>query len=120
MSVDRILVVEDHDNYRRTLCELLRMKGRTVIGAHSGETALDLLKTEDIAILLTDINMPGMSGIELAKIVYATAPYIKIILSSAAGYMIAEELEFKFIFLPKPYNVDTLLLALHESASSTV
>ena len=119
MSASCILIVEDHDSYRHTLCELLEIKGRKVIGATSAEEAIEILKTQKISVLLADINLPGMSGIELAKAVVAASPGVKIILSSGAGYMVANKLDFKFIFLPKPYNVNTFMSVLDESAELT-
>jgi DNA-binding NtrC family response regulator len=97
----------------------LAKKGRTTLGAASAEEAVELLKTKKVFAMLTDINLPGMSGIELAKQT-AAYPGIRIILSSGAGYMVADKIDFKFVFLPKPYNVDTLLAAIDECPSKQV
>ncbi len=114
---DRILVVEDDDDHRVTTCSLLRAKKRNVVGAHSAEKALGILDTQEIGVMLIDINLPGMSGIELAKHIAATAPPIRIVLTSGGDRMIYDQLNINFTYLRKPYDADTLMAALDGDAA---
>ncbi len=114
---NRILVVEDDDDHRVTTCSLLRAKKRDVVGAHSAEKALGILDTQDIGIMLIDINLPGMSGIELAERIAATSWPIKIVLTSGGDCTVYNELKIKFTYLPKPYDADSLMSALDGDAA---
>jgi CheY-like chemotaxis protein len=109
---DRILVVEDDDDHRIATCSLLRAKMRNVVGAHSAEKALSILENQEIGVMLIDINLPGMSGIELAEKIAATSRPIKIVLTSGGDRTNHNQLKFKYTYLAKPYDADTLMSAL--------
>lgn len=108
----RILVVEDDDDHRITTCALLRAKKRDVVGAHSAEKAIGILDTQDIGVMLIDINLPGMSGIELAERIVAASAPIKMVLTSGGDYALYNHLNIKFTYLRKPYDADALMSAL--------
>lgn len=63
----RILVVDDEPNIRRMLRVVLAARGYDVREANSGEEALEAMHSEKCDLLLLDINMPGITGIELSK-----------------------------------------------------
>lgn len=68
----KILIVDDFSTMRRIIKNLLRELGfNNTIEADDGQTALPKLRTGGIEFLITDWNMPGMSGIELLRIVRA-------------------------------------------------
>ena len=100
----RILVVEDNVDSNEMLCELLRTLDHAADGVTSAEDALDMLKRQDFDILITDISLPGMSGIELAKRLAREQPGMKLIFASGYGMEIAKNLEFPVIVLPKPFD----------------
>jgi len=78
-----------------------------VVGANSGRRALEILATESFDLLMTDLAMPGMNGIELAQAVHERFPKLPILL--ATGY--AELPEIKRIDLhrlSKPYSLAQL------------
>ena len=66
-SRGRILVVEDNDDSREILAKLLRMSGYEVSSAPDGESAYAAAISERPDLIITDINMPGMDGIDLLK-----------------------------------------------------
>jgi CheY-like chemotaxis protein len=104
-----ILVVEDNADVLLMLCELLKILGHTFRGAQSGEEAIDLLSGADIFdVLLTDVTLPGISGIELAKIAVKRNFPIAIVFTS--GYYLAPNasINFPFLTLPKPYTLSQL------------
>lgn len=102
-ALRRILVVEDNDDFRQMLNDMLDSLGHQVHSVACAEDAVDVLKKDDIDILLADINMPGMSGIDLAKHAVNTVPGIRVVFSSGFGYMLGDKLDFDFVVLHKPY-----------------
>lgn len=71
MNSSRILVVDDESQLRRALRTTLSALGFVVADAESGEAALDLLRTERFDLILLDINMPGLSGLETCRAIRA-------------------------------------------------
>jgi PAS domain S-box-containing protein len=105
-SVRRILVVEDNADALEMLCELLKMLGHHTQGVANGEDALRMLADQTFDTLLTDIGLPGMSGIDLAGQAKANQPDLKIIFAS--GYGATEDLGYEAASLPKPYDLAQL------------
>ena len=68
----RILVVDDHEINRRTAALLLQPSGAEVVLAASGEEALERLSSEAFDVMLTDVNMPSMDGVALARALRAS------------------------------------------------
>jgi CheY-like chemotaxis protein len=102
--LSRILVVEDNIDSNEMLCELLRTLDHAADGVTSAEDALNLLQQRDFDILITDISLPGMSGVELAKKLAREKPALKLIFASGYGLGIAKNLEFPVTVLPKPFD----------------
>jgi signal transduction histidine kinase/DNA-binding response OmpR family regulator len=112
----RILVVEDDADSKDVTCELLMVLGHQVSSVPSAEAALALPDKEAFQVLLTDINLPGMSGIELARELVGQLPQLRVIFASGYGNVPPDELGFEAAFLPKPYNVVKMRELLTESA----
>lgn len=79
----RVLMAEDNPANRLLLTEQLTLLGCQVKAAPTGQEALDLLGSDDWDLLLTDLNMPGMSGYELADAVHRVRPLLPIIAITA-------------------------------------
>jgi signal transduction histidine kinase/DNA-binding response OmpR family regulator len=112
----RILVVEDDPDSRDVTCELLMVLGHQVESVTMAEEALALPDASRFDVLLTDISLPGMSGIELARTMLAQLPHIRIVFASGYGKIEAEKLGFEAAFLPKPYNMVKMRELLAEIA----
>jgi two-component system cell cycle response regulator DivK len=69
--VGTLLVVEDHEDNRRILRDLLRATGFELIEAHDGEAALERVSSERFDLILMDIQLPGIDGYEVARRVRA-------------------------------------------------
>src|SRR2546426_675834 len=70
----KILVVDDEEDARAGLTEILRLEGYSVDQAATAEDALEHFRTETYHLLLTDLLLPGKSGVELTKIVHDACP----------------------------------------------
>jgi len=77
-----ILVIDDEKNIRRTLTDILEDEGYTVLDASSGEEGLQVLARENIDLLLLDVKLPGMDGIEVLKKVRKDFPSLDVIMIS--------------------------------------
>jgi CheY-like chemotaxis protein len=108
----QILVVEDNEDSRDLLGEMLRVLGHEAHCVSNAESAIQCFDGLRIDVLLADISLPGMSGIELAASLTARTPALRVIFASGFGYLIADRMEFDFILLPKPYSLLQLEHAL--------
>ncbi len=108
----RVLVVEDNEDSLQMVCELVGMLGHTVSGVPDGEQAWQLTHSQEFDVLFTDVSLPGMSGIELARQVAATRPAMRIIFSTGYGKEALDHLEFAAACLRKPYDLLELQAAL--------
>lgn len=85
MTSARILVVDDEPQIRRVMRATLVGKGYMVNTAHDGEEALDKVREERYDLILLDINMPGMGGIEVCRIMRKSAPRLPILMLTVQG-----------------------------------
>ncbi len=85
MAKERILVVDDEQGIRDLVCDILASDGYEVDAAPSAAAALELLARRDFAIVLSDVKMPGMSGIELLAEIKKRRPALPVILLTAFG-----------------------------------
>jgi PAS domain S-box-containing protein len=114
-GAEKVLVVDDQPEVLEITCELFRALGFEVLAANSARDALDVLqRTPDIDLLLSDVVMPGMDGVELGHKARETVPGIKVILASGftqntpGGGAKVEG----FHFLHKPYRMSDLVKTL--------
>ena len=114
-----ILVVEDDADTRELACELLGALGHAASGSASAEHALALLQEREIDVLFTDLNLPGLSGIELATRALALRPSLKVILASGEGGSIPLPEGSGITLLPKPYDLLQLQLSIDDLAAPT-
>jgi DNA-binding response OmpR family regulator len=123
-----ILVVDDEEKVGFFLSRSLTLMDDTYVveTAHSGEEALDILQDTFIDLLITDLRMPGISGLELIRWVHASSPDTRVVLITAYGNektkAKADELDV-YRYLPKPFNIqgftEVVQGALSEGALST-
>ncbi|MCD6358978.1 MAG: response regulator [Dehalococcoidia bacterium] len=83
MEKGKILVVDDQSMIRDVIRDILKQSGHQIATAESGADALDVLQEEDFDVLLTDIMMPGMSGLELVSKVRELKPMVVSVLLTA-------------------------------------
>jgi DNA-binding NtrC family response regulator len=104
----RILVVDDDHNSREGLTELLSDEGHAVEACKAAVRALAALKTESYDVLLTDLIMPGMSGLELVRTARIEHPQLRCFVMT--GHAPSEEPDVQWI--AKPIDFDQLLASL--------
>ncbi len=63
--MSKILIVEDNELNRRLFSDLLATRGHTILEADNGRAALDLVQTEQLDLILMDIQLPNISGLEI-------------------------------------------------------
>src|SRR2546429_1502367 len=83
--MSRILVIDDEDVIRMLVMEILESAGYDVTGADSAERALGLLEESDFDLVVSDVVMPGLSGLELLEAVHARRGSLPVILVTGAG-----------------------------------
>ena len=106
-----VLVVDDDEDVREVAADMLQDLGYIVVQASSGMEALDVLDARpDLDVMVTDIRMPGMSGLELAERAACRRADVKIILVS--GYFQPQALTRRF--LQKPFRTLDLATAIQE------
>jgi PAS domain S-box-containing protein len=104
----RVLVVEDNDEVREFAENLLAELNCRVLSAADGEAALRLLGSEPVDILFSDVVMPGMSGVDLARRVRMDRPEQQILLASGYSDEIVNAAGLDFEVIRKPYGADRL------------
>ena len=110
-----ILIVEDMEDLRDLLQRLLMSRGYHVICVGTAEEALREAALAPIHLLLTDWQLPGMNGRDLALQLMASHPGLKILLTSGqlqTGLGDLEWLKDKGVYLTKPYDFDVMFEAL--------
>ncbi len=80
---DRIVIVDDERDLRHIYKRFLEIEGYSCLTAGDGEAAMQLLKQEECSLVITDINMPGMSGIDLLREIGAKHPQVAVLMVSA-------------------------------------
>lgn len=83
MGKGKVLVVDDQSIVRETIEDILNREGFDISSASSGEEALEMMHKEKFDILLSDIKMPGMSGLELVEKAHHEVPDVVSILLTA-------------------------------------
>jgi PAS domain S-box-containing protein len=108
----RVLVVDDEPVLLRSITKVLRSLGYEVLDAVSAQAALEVLARERVDLLLSDVTMPGMSGVELAREVALRHPNVRILLSSGYSDGLDTHPPGVKAVLPKPLGRKELALAI--------
>lgn len=104
-----ILVVDDDKMHREIEQYCLERHGYTVLSAASGSEALTLLEQHPIHLVISDFNMPGMKGNELAKRIQTLYPDVPIVILSSDKFLADYVRTLKISFMEKPINTEKFL-----------
>jgi len=114
----KVLLVDDEREFVETLSERLIMRDMGSAIAYDGESALDLIEQDEPEVMILDLKMPGIDGIEVLRRVKATRPDIEIIIltghGSEADRKVCMELG-AFAYLQKPVDIDVLSETLKQA-----
>jgi DNA-binding NtrC family response regulator len=114
----RILIVEDDEIFLRPLQRTLEVAGYDVVAVSSGEEAIDLLKNDDLDLVLTDRRLPGVDGVELVRRLKADLPDLGVIVMTAYG-TIESAVEAMRMgaedYLVKPFETAQVLLVVRRA-----
>lgn len=108
----RILVVEDDPYVRSSLVDLLVVLGHTAQTSESSEEAWGMLEGEKFDILLTDFDLPGKNGLELALEVHRDYPAMRVIIMTGGIINAAKARKEGFFVLEKPFGIKDLEMTL--------
>ncbi len=112
----QILYVDDEQNLRHLVKEQLSAEGYVVETADDGDTAIDMIKKHEYDLVLLDIRMPRVSGLEVLKYIRAQKLHCRVLMLTAVDDL-SVALESVKIgandYLTKPYEVNALLSSIH-------
>ena len=114
----KVLLVDDEEGIRKVVGLSLTDSGYQVLAAENGEEALNVFRREQPPIVLTDIKMPGMDGIELLKKIKEESPDTEVIMITGHGDMDLAIQSLKFDatdFITKPIHDDPMEIALRRA-----
>ncbi len=116
-----ILVVDDEKHIREGLVSILELDGYTGLQAEDGEEAWRLINEKSVDLVITDLRMPKMSGMDLLKKIFTTYPTIPVIVLTGHGTIEEAVVAMQngaVDFLTKPVNVDHLGVLIKKSLSN--
>jgi len=107
-----IMIVDDHKPFCDSLAKILSGEGCQVFAANDGEEALKILRREFIHLVLTDLKMPRMDGVELLKVAKTIRPEVEVILITGYGTVDTAVTAMKdgaFDYIQKPFKPREIL-----------
>jgi two-component system, OmpR family, response regulator len=113
-----ILIVDDEEDFRVTLVKRLQKRNINVFGAESGLKALDLMNKLIFDVVVLDVKMPGMDGIETLQEMKKKNPLVEVILLTGHASIESGIEGMKlgaFDYVMKPVNIDDLLEMIHKA-----
>ena len=113
-----ILIVDDEPNYLIVLSELLRDEGFEVFTAQGGQEALPIVRDTDLDLIISDMKMPGMDGIQLleqAKKIIRELPVILITAYAEVEKAVEAMRLGAFTYLAKPFSNEALLASVYKA-----
>ncbi len=121
MPNETILIVEDESDLAWLLCEDLQKSGFKTLLAHDGETALELFQKETPDLVISDVRLPKMDGLELLKKILESDHHAPVIIMTGYGSMDAANKAVQIgahSYLEKPFNRQALIFAVNKALDS--
>ncbi|HYI08975.1 MAG TPA: sigma-54 dependent transcriptional regulator [Thermoanaerobaculia bacterium] len=114
----RILIVDDEEVLRDVLDAVLRREGFDILSAASGEEALSLLDNEEVDLIVLDVMLPGISGIDTLRAIRISNPELPVIVITAFSSIdgAIEAMKFgAFHYIPKPFKNEEVVLTVNKA-----
>ena len=118
MRMETILIVDDEKNYTAVLSAVLEEEGFETLTANSGQEALQLCEKEEISLVLSDMKMPAMDGLELLEKIKKKAPDMPVIIMTAHGTVdkaVEAMQKGAYTFILKPFENERLVMYAHKA-----
>jgi two-component system response regulator PilR (NtrC family) len=122
MQTRSILLTEDDDTQREIITDILTASGYAVQAAASGEAAIQALGAATFDLLITDLRMTGMDGLEVLRQAKRLRPEVEVVVMTAHGTIrtaVTAMREGAIDYLEKPFDKDTLLLVIGRAIERT-
>ena len=119
--MEKILIIDDEHLNRVVLKQTLNKEGYQIIEAEDGEKGIQLVKTENPDLVLTDFRMPGMNGLEVLEEVHKINSRVPVILLTAFGDVALTIKSIQvgaFDYIEKPFNPTQLKITVHNALNS--
>ncbi|HVA66879.1 MAG TPA: response regulator [Elusimicrobiota bacterium] len=107
----KVMIVDDDADVRKTLSYVLDGCCEAIIEAAGGEEALGIFASADPALVLLDVSMPGMGGLEVLSTLHALRPALPIIMLTSADDVVTAKMALDLgavMYMTKPYDVNAL------------
>ena len=120
MADNKVLLVDDEEDFTTTLAERMRLRGLEVVVASSGSEAIEILKNQDFDAIFLDMVMPGMDGLETLQHVQNLDPDHQVVLLTGQGDLKKgiESIKLGAMdYLEKPADLNKLLEKISEAKS---
>ncbi len=114
----RILVVDDDEEMCRMVSDILKGEGYAVVALHDSLDAAKLLRKEEFDVMITDLKMKGLKGLDLLKEANRVAPRTPVIIITAFGTIESAIKAMKmgaYDYITKPFKMDELVLAVRKA-----
>ncbi|MFZ0614533.1 MAG: sigma-54 dependent transcriptional regulator [Desulfobacterales bacterium] len=118
--METILIVDDEKNYTRILGAVLEEEGFEILAANSGPEALEILEGSDVDLVLTDMKMPIMDGIQLLEKIKARDPELPVLMMTAHGTVdkaVEAMQKGAYSYILKPFDNDRLILYVRKAVA---
>jgi DNA-binding NtrC family response regulator len=116
----RVLIVDDEVSYAKALSKRLEVRGLTTEIAHSGRAAIQTLRKQDFDVILLDLKMEDVDGIETLKVCKIMDPRLKIIILTGHGGEAEAQKSLKlgaFDYLVKPCDLEDIIKSIRRAVA---
>ena len=116
--METVLIIDDEKNYLLVLEDLLAEEGYEVLTADSGEKGLEIIRSSDLDVVVTDMKMPGMDGMALLERCHAEKPDLPLIMMTAFGSVekaVEAMRKGAFDYILKPFKNEELKLTIRKA-----
>ena len=120
MSALNLMLVDDEERFLATTAKLLERKGHHVVTASSGPEALEKLARQEVEVVILDVKMPGMDGLDVLREIRLRFPLVGVIMLTGHGtieYAVEGMKTGAFDFVTKPCDIDSLVAKARDAAA---
>ncbi len=118
--MDTVLIVDDEKNYPPIIAAVLEEEGFGTLTANSGMEALEVLYRSDVDLVVTDMKMPGMDGMQLLENIKQKDPHLPVVMMTAHGTVekaVEAMQKGAYNYILKPFDNDRLVLYVKKACS---